>query len=449
MLRTDSSANIIEGIQRSGLIRPGDRVLVAVSGGPDSTALLLALDQLGCDVTAAHFDHALRYGSEEVAEQVGAQCARLGLRLLTARRQSPMPRGSVQAGARDIRYAFLERARAEACADVVALGHTSDDLVEGVLLHLMRGCGLAGLRGMPARRGVYVRPMLAVSRCDVIEFLRQRGVSAYEDPANTDLRFARARVRHQLLPELERDRPGIGRRFYAVAQQASAMQEAVASQAQVLLGAGMPRTDDVARMPETIAIEVMRVLYSNAGGRQPSLSRAHLSSMLRLARGGQGGRGLDLPGGWRFRIVGHHMEVVRPQTASASTGIGHRLEVRRCGGCAEPNAAHLRSDAGADLVLQLGFRRPGLRMRPAGGRGSRKLQDILVDARVPREDRDSWPLVFAGDRLAWVPGIAVDADLLSPGDGPSFHVAISPMPDRWPNRIARLETPINPRGESS
>ena len=449
MLRTDSSVPLILGIQRSGLIRPGDRVLVAVSGGPDSSALLLALNELGCDVTAAHFDHALRDGSEKVAEQVGALCTRLGVRLLTARRQAPMPPGSVQAGARHLRYAFLERTLAEAGADVVALGHTADDLVEGVVLHLMRGCGLAGLRGMPATRGVHVRPMLAVWRRDVIEFLGQRGVSAYEDPANADLKFGRARVRHQLLPALERDRPGIGRRFYAAAQQASAMQEAVAAQAQVLLGAGMPTSDDVARMPEAIAIEVMRTLYSQAGGRQPSLSRAHFSSMLRLARGGPGGRGVDLPGGRRFRIVGHHMEVITAPASSESMGIGPQLEVRPCGGCADLNAAHLRADLGGDLAVQLGFRRPGLRMRPAGGRGSRKLQDILVDARVPREDRDSWPLVFAGDRLAWVPGIAVDADFVNLGGGPSLHVAISPMPDRWTNRIARLETPISPRGESS
>ena len=88
-------------------------------------------------------------------------------------------------------------------------------------------------------------------------------------------------------------------------------------------------------------------------------------------------------------------------------------------------------------------------MRPAGGRGSRKLQDIMVDARVPREDRDSWPLVFAGDRLAWVPGIAVDADLRSLEGETALHVAISPMPDRWQFKVARLETPISPRGESS
>jgi tRNA(Ile)-lysidine synthetase-like protein len=324
----------------------------------------------------------------------------------------------------------------------VALAHTADDLVEGVMLHLMRGCGLAGLRGMPASRGTYVRPMLAVWRSDVIEFLGIRGVSAYDDPANVDVHYARARVRHQILPALERDKPGIGRRFYAAAMQASVMQHAIESEAQRVLSAGVPMAADVARMPQPVAIEVMRFLYSNAGGAQPGLSRAHLSSMLRLVRGGRGGRGVDLPGGLRFRIVGHHMEFLGMPNRSETRP---QLEVRRCSGCSDPEAAHLRSD----LALHLGYRRPGLRMRPAGGRGSRKLQDILVDARVPREDRDSWPLVFAGERLAWVPGIAVDADLVSVAGAPSLHVAISPMAVRWKPKIARLGTPIRPRGESS
>jgi tRNA(Ile)-lysidine synthase len=412
------------------------RVLVAVSGGPDSTALLIALHEGGHQVVAAHYDHALRDGSDDVARQVAAMCEKLGVPLIVQRRAEPLPKGSLQAAARTLRYAFFDRARTDACADVVALAHTADDLVEGVVLHLLRGCGIAGFRGMPARRGHYVRPFLGVWRKDVTAFLEQRGVVAHEDPANRDTRFARVRARLSILPALERDRPGISRRFHGAALAAAKWQEAAE------LAASGPLTLNALRtMPRPAAAEAMKLLYTNAGGSDPGLSRSHLNAMLSLAAPGRGGRGIDLPGGLRFRIVGDHMEVV---ASPRPTAAAPRLEVRACMGCDDRQAAHLR----AGLQLRIGFRRPGLRMRPLGGRGSRKLQDIFVDARVPREDRDSWPLVFAGEKLAWIPGLAVDADLAGVPEETGLHVAITPMPVRFATKVVRLETP-KARGDLS
>ncbi|MEO8744300.1 MAG: tRNA lysidine(34) synthetase TilS [Candidatus Dormiibacterota bacterium] len=446
MLRTQTTDPLLEAVRGSGLIKPSDRVLVGVSGGPDSTALLVAVNELGFDVIAAHFDHALRAGSEVVAEQVADLCSRLGLTLVTERRRSPLPQGSIQAGARSLRYEFFERARLESGADAVALAHTADDLVEGSVMHLVRGCGFAGLRGMPERRGPYVRPMLSVWRSEVVAFLRRRRLVAFEDPANADLHFARARVRHEVLPALERDRPGITRRFYAVARRAAALQEKVEHRARARLRGTGVTTAELCDMPEPLAVELLKLMYADAGGAQPSLSRAHLDTMLRLSRSGRGGRSVDLPGSLRFRIVGHYVEVLaRKAPSNVHDDPRPRLEVRGCDGCDDLDAAHLRTG----LALRLGFRRAGLRMRPFGGRGSRKLQDILVDARVPREERDAWPLVFAGEQLAWVPGIAVDADLMSSAGEPALHVAVSPMPVRWTPKVARLETPNSPRGESS
>jgi tRNA(Ile)-lysidine synthetase-like protein len=395
------------------------RVLAAVSGGPDSTALLLALHESGHDVVAAHYDHALRAGSEVPARKVAALCRELGVPLVMERRTEPLAKGSLQAAARQLRYAFLDRARAQVHADVVALAHTADDLVEGVVLHLMRGCGLAGFRGMPAQRGHYVRPMLDTWRKDVRDFLRERAVVAYEDPANSEARFARVRVRAQILPALERDRPGITRRFHAAALVAARLQQQAES------------------APTTV--ETLRRLYAEAGGPQPGLSRRHLAAMLKLTEPGRGGRGIDLPGALRFRIVGGHMEVVASQP---STPRPSRLEVRRCAGCDDGRAAHLH----VGLNVHVGFRRPGLKMRPLGGRGTRKLQDLFVDARVPREERDGWPLVFAGERLAWVPGVAVASDLAAGEGEEGLHIAITPMPVLPAENVARLKAPI-PRGD--
>jgi tRNA(Ile)-lysidine synthase len=441
---TDLDHPLLRGMRSSGLIQPGQRVLAAVSGGPDSTALLGALLEEGHVVVAAHYDHALRTGSELAAGHVAQLCALLGVELIVERRESPMPRGSMQAAARKIRNEFLERAREKSGAQVVALGHTADDLVEGVLLHLMRGCGLAGLRGMPARRGAFVRPMLSVWRREVLDFLARRGVMALDDPANADTRFQRVKVRRDILPALERDRPGISKRFHAVAMRAAAMQDAVASAADARLDGPALSQSQVAGAAAPLAAELMKQLYTRAGGDQPALSRRHLQSMIRLAAPGRGGRGVDLPGGFRFRVVGGRMEVVAPSLrARRNTGSSSlRLEVTRCEGCEDRGAAHLKSD----LALRLGFRTPGLRMRPLGGRGTRKLQDLFVDARVPREERDAYPLVFAGDRLAWVPGVAVDAELASRPREAAFHVTVTRI---LPGTDPMLESPNTPPGNPS
>ena len=435
---------LLLGLSRSALLRPGDRVLVAVSGGPDSTALLVCVHELGQDVVAAHYDHALQAGSAAAAEHVAGLCRRLGIELVTERRNSALAKGSVQAAARTLRYEFLERARAAVAADTVALAHTADDVVEGVMLHLMRGCGLAGLRGMPASRGAFVRPLMSVWRHEVLDFLARRGIVALEDPANANTAYARVRVRREILPALERDRPGIRRRLHAVAQRAATIQEAIVSEAAVSLQRGSVDRSVVAGLAQPVAAELMRMLYAQAGGRQPSLSRLHLKSMLQLAQPGRGGRGIDLPGGLRLRIVGETMEIVAAQSASARReSLSSRLVVTHCSGCADQHAAHFRS--GVDL--RLGFRRPGLTMRPRGGRGTRKLQDIFVDARVPREDRDTWPLVFAADRLAWVPGVAIDSDLATSPGTIGQHVSVEPYPLGKKSKIAVLESPHSHSGE--
>jgi tRNA(Ile)-lysidine synthase len=406
--------------------------------------LLVAAREQGYEVVAAHYDHALQPGSRTAAEHVANLCTKLGVELVTERRSAAVPRGSLQAAARELRYSFLERARTETAAEVVALGHTADDLVEGVVLHLMRGCGLAGLRGMPARRGPFVRPLLSVWRRDVVDFLLRRGIDALEDPANSNTAYARVRVRHEILPALERDMPGIVRRFYVAAQRAAVLQDSIAGQAAVTLRGERLERSAVAGAQEPVAAEMMRSLYARAGGAQPALSRAHLRSMLRLAQPGRGGRGVDLPGGLRLRIVGETMEIVASQKAwSRARGASPRLVVAACRGCADADAAHLK----VGLDLHLGFRAPGLTMRPRGGRGTRKLQDIFVDARVPREERDAWPLVFAGEKLAWIPGVAVDADLSSAPDTAGLHVSVVLSPVIRRSKIAVVESPDSPPGE--
>jgi len=389
---------------------------VALSGGPDSTALLLGLLEAGVPVKAAHFDHALRPGSEAEAAKVADFCLNLGVELVSARRREALARGSLQAAARAARYRFFETALAGSRLATMALGHTADDLVEGVVLHLLRGAGLAGMRGMPERRGPIVRPLLGVWHEEVEAFLAARGAESLRDPSNGDRRFARVRVRLDLLPRLESDRPGLTRHLHAAARRAARLQAVLETEAGRLLGEGARQADLEVLEDASPALraEAFRRLHAVASGRAPGLDRRQLRALDRLVREGRPGDSLDLPGSIRVRRGYHSLDMTRAQPSPGPAAI---LRTRPCAGCADPAAAHLRPGA----RLRLGTRRPGLRMRPLPAGRTRKLQDILVDAHVPRHLRDQLPLVFADGDLAWVPGVAIDARWAVSGGGPSIH----------------------------
>ena len=413
--------DLVQRTELSGAapLAPGVRALAAVSGGPDSTALLVWLLESGVGVTAAHFDHVLRPDSARDAEHVARLCARLGVPLIQGRRAGQLPSGSLQAAARALRYEFLERARCETGCDVVCFGHTADDVVEGAVMHLLRGSALAGLRGMPQRRGPHFRPLLNVWRADVDAYLAVRAIEPLHDPSNADTwRFARARARHVLLPRLERDRPGLSRRIRAAAETAARLQDQLEAGARGLIHDGAAFRDELRAAPRAVRLEVYRQLY----GRLPALTRRHLEAIDALALGGATGTGLDLPGKLRLHVQPDRVSV---DVATLPQPAAPRLGVRACPGCADPGAAHLRPG----MDLSVGYRRPGLRMRPLGAPGSRKLQDVLTDAKVPRHLRDRLPLVFADGRLAWVPGIAVDGDCAASGGGAAVHVTIELGPE--------------------
>jgi len=400
-------------------LAPGTRALAAVSGGPDSTALLVWLLESQVDVTAAHFDHALRADSALDAQHVAGLCSQLGVSLIQGRRARQLPPGSLQAGARALRYEFLERVRHETGCGVVCLGHTADDVVEGAVMHLLRGSALAGLRGMPQRRGGFFRPFLNVWRADIEAYLHVRGIDALRDPSNADTsRFARARARHVLLPRLEQDRPGLSRRLRAAAETAARLQDQLEAGAQGLIHDGVAFRRELREAPRAVRLEVYRQLH----GRLPALSRRQLEAIDALALSGATGTGLDLPGRLRLHVQPDRVSV---DVACPPRPAPPRLAVRACRGCADPGAAHLRP--GMDLTV--GYRRPGLRLRPLGAPGSRKLQDVLTDAKVPRHLRDRLPLVFADGRLAWVPGIAVDRDCAASRGGVALHVTIELGPE--------------------
>ena len=241
-------SRILRTIREHDLLAAGDRVLVAVSGGPDSTALLHALarlsPRLGVDVAVACVDHGLRPESAEEARAVSlrCQCLKISCEVIDVDvRQARRAHVSLQEAARNVRLAALEAAAARLGCMKIALGHTADDQAETVLFRIVRGTGIAGLAGIPYRRGPFIRPLLDVRRSELLGYLAKRKVEFFSDPSNANRRYARSRIRHDVLPLLEHENPRVVESLLALAREARAKGRAMAWRASLPPGLFLPR----------------------------------------------------------------------------------------------------------------------------------------------------------------------------------------------------------------
>ncbi|MCA0253568.1 MAG: tRNA lysidine(34) synthetase TilS [Actinobacteria bacterium] len=273
-------------------------LLVACSGGADSLALAAATGiaggRRGLAVRAVVVDHGLQPGSDQVAARVADQLAPLETTLVRVRVE--VAGEGVEAAARKARYGALEQAAAP--EELVLLGHTLDDQAETVLLGLARGSGTRSLAGMPARRGRFVRPLLGLRRVTTRAACAELGLEPWDDPHNAAPGFARARVRHSILPVLEAELgPGMAEALARTAELARAdadLLDALASQARDRLAGEGLDAGRLAELPEALRGRVVRAWLAEAGGRD--LSAAHLNAVLALVTDWHGQGPLDLPG---------------------------------------------------------------------------------------------------------------------------------------------------------
>jgi tRNA(Ile)-lysidine synthase len=433
---------VAASIRRRGLLAPDEPVLVALSGGPDSTALLAALQALSRaglagPVLACHVDHGLRPGSERDADHCAGLCARLGIPFV--RRRVEVARGNVQAQARKARYAALRQAAAAAGAAAIATGHTRSDQAETVILRLLRGSGARGLSGIPARRGALVRPLIDRSRAEVLAYLRGRGLPFLEDPSNAAPRYLRNRVRREVMPILSALAPSAEEALARAADLLREDERALEAGARRLLaGAPLAPRAALAAAPEAVRRRAVRRLWKAATGSRRGLDAGHVEAVLRLLHRPGSGR-VALPRGLEALLgpagltvgppegsPGGAVEVPIPRPGAypvPGRGLLLRLE-------AAPAAARegpvLRQGA-VSWPLLLRTRRPGDRFRPAGGRGSKKLKAWLIDRRVPRSARDGLLLlVDAAGRVLWIPELGAAAAGLDAGEGSALALRIGP-----------------------
>ena len=435
---------------------PKRSIVVAVSGGPDSLCLMDLLRQAGYSIVVAHFNHKLRENSDLEANAVEQIAARHGIPSIIesadVRAFATEKKLSVEDAARTLRYRFLFTLARERGAQAVAVGHTADDQVETVLMHFLRGAGLNGLKGMSYRTVLsvfdveipLVRPLLDVWREETVVYCAGQGLRPHYDPSNDSLNFLRNRIRHLLIPNLETYNPKFREAVWRTAQSLQADQEiltqsvdAAWTRTVVSESAGLVAFDISALMGFSVGLQ--RYLFRRALERiQPSgdvtyaaLERMTnfladdkqngfltLSGGLRLLR--ESGQiyvaGADatlpferwpqlpsnadlvpvpipsqfeLPGGWRFTCELWNIPALAREQMQENE---------------DPHQVWLDADAlTEDLVLRI--RREGDRFEPLGLDGhSQKLSDFFTIVKLPQRARDRWPLLCAGEKVAWIPG---------------------------------------------
>ena len=455
----------LRAIRRHDMLPRGGRVVAAVSGGADSVAmlhLLLELQTRGELIVAAvaHFNHQLR-GAEadrderfcsDLAEALGIPFERATADVRALAREE---KRSIEDSARRARYRFLETVVTRFGADGVAVGHTVDDQAETFLLRLIRGAGSRGLAGIRPKAGSVIRPLIDVRRLDLRAYATERGLAFREDATNQDVTILRNRVRHELIPYLERAfSPGIVNVLAREATTARQDEEKLHADA-IDLARSIVLTDTAHRAP-LVDADQLNALHPAHASRvaREALARLgcgrfvgfdHIQRFLEFAATAPDGAAMSLPGQQairRGRWIALGPAPPKPRSGDAGLASPNHFRfplsipgevvldlqgvaISAGWGDEQPAGAGMTCViAGPRLPLFVRSRRPGDRFQPPGmGGRSKKLQDYLVDKKVARSERDLLPLVVDGDdRIVWIVGHAVSEDFraVAPSNGVIF-----------------------------
>lgn len=418
-------------LERDGILKGGERLVVAVSGGVDSLVLLhllrFAPGLPQFRLHAAHFDHAMRPGSCQDALWVRGLCRAWDIPCTQGRATSPP---ASEAAAREARYRFLWEVMEAEGGDWLLTGHQADDQAETVLFRVLRGTGLRGLAGIPLQgEGRLYRPLLPFFRRDVAAYARRVGLRPREDPTNRDLSISRNYLRHSLLPQVEaKVAPGARRALVRLAQLARANEEGWRSLLPRLMEGVVEARDGDAWAVKRSALlgchpEVQaRILREWLGRHGIRLGGRGTRVLLEFTRVGASGSRLPLPGGWCFRRDFDAFTLERGENAGAASPL--TIGEPRSGGGEvvlggkkwwvvwggqEPEGARWvfrAPESALAFPLQLRSWSPGDRILLPYG--SKKVKKLLAEARIPRPARSQVPLLFdARGRLLWVAGLAV------------------------------------------
>ena len=439
----------IRTIDRYRMLTPGDCILAGVSGGPDSIALLHVLHTLcnrySVDLAVAHLDHGTRpQTAEQEAEFVRRFSRSLDLPCHLGKIAKP-PGGSLEEKLRQARYAFFERTAVDHGYNKVALGHQADDNAEAVLMRLFRGSGIQGLSGIPpVRDEKFIRPLIGARRSDIIAYLDRHKLVYMEDASNKDLQFERNKIRHALIPGLQRDYSSqIVQHLNRLAELCREEDQWIEASLRPLVAAATLRQDAqglelrpavLQGAPRAVQRRILRAALRQWQGDLRRIGADHIDALIDLLPSVKRGRGIHLPGrvqarrtddclafmrhpGRRgkaapapsYEYVIESLERMPLQLVLAETGcrLNFQLEETYRTMSFSPIDQNTVLLDPAQIVFPLRIRnfRPGDRFHPFGMQGTQKLKDLFINRRIPADQRRKIPLLVSAGVILWVTGI--------------------------------------------
>jgi tRNA(Ile)-lysidine synthase len=445
-MAADLRSRFLRYVRHKRLVHPGDRVLVAVSGGVDSMTLLhlfrSCAEELGVAVVAAHFDHAMRDSSAHDADFVAKVCERSGIALVRERAQEPL---RSEAHARAARYHFLMHAQSENGCNRIATAHHADDQIETVLFRLMRGAGLRGLSGIPLRRGPIIRPLLRFSKQDLERYAADHEIAYREDESNATEQFARNRIRRTVLPALQSARPELPGQLLLLARHAARTEGAWRERIRTARKHAIRYRDhDVTELARGILLEYdaatrARLMRHELRRFGVVPDRAATDRMMQFVDQSGSGSRFEVSAGLRIERAYDLLRITRVRVADTDTHV-HIGDCTSGGGEAAIGGSRWRvtwttspmqnDDAerfdcpALSFPLELRAWRAGDRIRLPYG--SKKLKKLFAEARVPVHRRAKIPiLVDADGRICWVVGVARSVDAPAMQNAPSLTIMVT------------------------
>jgi tRNA(Ile)-lysidine synthase len=453
-------SNARKTIDKYGMLSAGDTVLAGLSGGPDSVCLLHVLKNLDMKLTlketnhkalnlkllAVYVDHGLR--PDETPAEIEfcrTLCNKLGVEFMTRALPPLIEKGNKQDALRTLRYEVFTECAIRAGAKKIALGHNRDDQAETVLINLMRGAALAGLSGIPPVRGAYIRPLIDVSRADIEQYLADNNLEHVTDSSNLTDDYLRNRIRHNLLPHMLHFNPNLvdtlSRNAHVIREENDFLEFLTSKKLITLISRKSGDSIELFLSPlESMERVILRRVLKRATGvvevLHKNIGANHIEDVLDLIKAGATGDRIHLPGG--IRVIKSYSTLIitaRPPSGILACELNVPGEailreakvVLRTEFCDPPdvsiddsiikstatNATNNKYESYIDadklkLPLNIRGRRNGDFFYPLGAGGRKKVQDFLVDEKIPRDERGAVPIVCSGEDIVWVAGMRLD-----------------------------------------